>query len=210
MEHASNAFIQLFPQKDIQIILRAIVLGGQTLRKKTASEKENLITIRLHKKLIRDYPFRDGPFSIQLQPQIPLTDTDEDSIDGQIDLLVPSTLGFQTYFAIEAKRLRYISPSGQFVPGNSAYVNEGMMRFISGQYAPFMRSGAMLGYVFDEDIQSARTGIDNYIQTKCNELKIKPPGRLKKSDIISAKVIDETHHDLASKSFIIFHLFLSV
>lgn len=210
MEYASNAFIKLFPQNDIQIILQAIVKAGETLHKKTASEKENPITIRLHKKLIRNYPFRDGPLSIQLQPQIPSTETDEDMIKGQIDLLVPSSLGFETYFAIEAKRLRYTSPSGQFVPGNSDYVNEGIMRFISGQYAPFMRSGAMLGYVFDENIQAARTGINNYIQTKCEELKIKPPGKLDSSDIIAEKIIDETHHILASKSFIIYHLFLSV
>jgi len=210
LEHASNAFISLFPKKDIQIILLAIVQAGETLQKKTASEKENPITIRLHTKLIRDYPFRDGPLSIQLQPQIPSLDPEEDSIGGQIDLLVPSNLGFETYFSIEAKRLRYISPNGKFIPGNSAYINEGMMRFVNEQYAPFMESGAMLGYVFDDDIEAVHKGVNDYVKSKTHELKLKSPKRFKTSSILQGNHVDETNHVLKTRPFTIYHIFLSV
>lgn len=209
MSHPKS-FNTLFPNKDIPVILNAIIQAGADLRKKTKAEKENSLTVRLHSKLIRLYPFRDGPLSIQLQTQVPSPDQDNHIIGGQIDLLVPSNLGYQVYFAIEAKRLRYISPNDQFIPGNSTYVNDGMMRFIKGQYAPLMKTGAMLGYVFDRNIIAARKGIDEVIQSKAHELKIKPPKRLKPSVIIPDNLIDETHHDLGFRSFIIYHIFLSV
>ena len=85
-----------------------------------------------------------------------------------------------------------------------------MIRFVSGQYAPIVQTGAMLGYVFDGDIAATRHGINDYIQTKVNELKIKPPKKLIKSAIIIDNPIDETNHDLENRLFTIYHIFLSV
>lgn len=210
MVSGARAFNRLFPQKDVSIILKAVIQAGINLRKEKETEKENPLTVRLHVRLIRIYPFRDGPLSVQLQPEIPSSVVDADTLGGQIDLLVPSNLGYQVYFAIEAKRLRYHSPQGQFIPGNSKYVKNGMMRFITGQYAPFMRKGAMLGYVFDDDIMAARAGIDGHIQSKAHELKLKPPKRLMSSTVVPDNLVDETNHDLESRSFTIYHIFLSV
>lgn len=210
MAKEAGVFRKLFPQKNIPIILRAVLKAGRTLEKQTPTEWENSLTRRLHSRLIRIYPFRDGPLSIQLQPEIPSLHQDEELLSGQIDLLVPSNLGYQIYFAIEAKRLRYISPNGKFIPGNSNYVNDGMMRFISGQYAPLVQTGAMLGYVFDGHIAAARNGINGYIQIKANELKIGPPKKLTNSTILIDNAIDKTHHDMEDRLFIIYHVFLSV
>ena len=210
MASEAGVFKKLFPQKDIPVILDALIQTGDTLQKQTETEREDSLTTRLHARLIRIYPFRDGPLSIQLQPEIPGPDPESGAPGGRIDLLVPSNLGYQIYFAIEAKRLRYISPNGQFVPGNSQYVKEGMMRFIIGQYSPYMESGVMLGYVFDRRTDEARSGIDKYINSKAEELKLKPPNHLLQSNVLPGKLIDETHHNLRKRSFIIFHIFLPI
>ena len=84
-----------------------------------------------------------------------------------------------------------------------------MMRFVTGQYAPFMETGAMLGYVFDGETGKARSGIDRYVQKKVKELKLKPPGRLLRSQILPES-IDETHHGLRKRSFTVYHILIAV
>jgi hypothetical protein len=76
------------------------------------------------------------------------------------------------------------------------------MRFVTGQYAPFMEAGAMLGYVFDGETDKARSGVDRYVKSKAKELKLKSPKRLMRSQILPNKPIDETRHDLGKRSFI--------
>ena len=85
-----------------------------------------------------------------------------------------------------------------------------MMRFITGQYAPFMESGTMLGYVFDGETGKAHSGIDGYVQKKAKELKLKPPGQLLRSQILPDMPIDETSHDLMKRPFTIYHILLAV
>lgn len=210
MGSGAREFRWLFPQSDIPIILRSIFQAGKSLQKKTVHDREDWITRRLHRRLIRKSPFRDGPLDIRLQPEIVDPDCDEGAATGQIDLLVSCGLGHETYFAIEAKRLRLRSPHGRLSAGNDQYVKEGMMRFVSGQYAPLMESGAMLGYVYDGKIDKARSGIGRYIETKVKELKLKPPQRLTRSRILPGEPVDETQHGLKTRTFIIYHLFITV
>ena len=87
------------------------------------------------------------------------------------------------------------------------------MRFISGQYAPYMTSSAMLGYVFDGDIDKARSGINGYIKKtrgKISELKIQKPHELTRSSIMPNHPVDETIHQLENRLFTIYHIFLAV
>jgi hypothetical protein len=161
-------------------------------------------------RLIRIYPFRSGPLDIRLQPEIVSVDSDKSTPIGQIDFLVSCSLGAEVYFAIEAKRLRVRSTKGRMDAGNDDYVNEGMMRFISGQYAPFMVTGAMLGYVYDGDLKKACSGVAKYIDGKIKELKLMPPKKLAKTSIVAGKTIYETRHDLKKRAFTLYHVFLGV
>jgi len=208
----SEPFKRLFPQKHIPIILSSIFNAAKSLNKKTEHDREDWITRRLHARIIRLPLFRDGPtaINIQLQPEIPSSDLDSNTPAGRIDLLVSCNQGYQVYFAIEAKRLRFLSPSFQFKIGNDEYVNNGMMRFIKGQYAPFMETGAMLGYVFDGDTDTARSDVDGYIRYRGRELMLKHPEELVKSQIVLDHSVDETCHDLADRSFTIYHIFIDV
>lgn len=166
MGKVDRAFRQLFPQKHIPLILSSILQAGATLRKISDAEFENRITIRLCRQLVKIPVFRDGPLDIRPQTGILSSNLDKDKLDGSSDILVSCGLGHEVYFILEAKRLRVRSPNGRLVAGNNEYVNNGMMRFITGQYAPFMETGAMLGYVFDGETGKARSGIDGYVQKK--------------------------------------------
>lgn len=84
------------------------------------------------------------------------------------------------------------------------------MRFVSGQYTPQMRAGAMLGYVFDGKIDKARSGVNKSIRNKAKVLKMQPPGGLTKSTILAEMPIDETGHDLVGRFFTIYHVLVAV
>lgn len=211
MRHPSVEFIRLFPQKHIPVILILILQAGESLRKQTETDREDWLTTRLHRQLIRLPLFRNGPLQLNLQPDIVNSDTntEKNRPEGRLDLQVSCGIGYETYFAIEAKRLRVSLPSGFFV-GSWEYTNEGMMRFVKGQYAPYMQASAMLGYVFDGEKEKARSDINLAIISKAKELKLKKPHRLETSAILPDQAIDETQHDLNNRSFSIYHLFLNV
>lgn len=210
MKGDAGAFKKLFPKTRIPSILSSLVQAGSKIQKKTENDHEDWITRRLHAQIILVYPFRDGPLDIRMQSEIPSLDSDADTPGGKIDLLVSCGQGFQIYFAIEAKRLRVRSSKGRLDAGNDKYVNDGMMRFVTGQYAPLMETGAMLGYVYDGKTDKARSGVAGYIRRKKEELRLREPKRLKRSEILPGKNVDETAHDLEKRSFTIYHIFLSV
>jgi len=210
MNNEARAFRKIFPQKHIPSVLSSVFQASETLRKKTANDREDWITTRLYVRIIQIPSFRDGPLNIYLRPKIVRSDSDADTPAGEIDLLVSCGLGYEVYFVLEAKRLRVRSSSGRLVSGNDEYVKNGIMRFVTGQYAPFMDAGAMLGYVFDGVTDKARSGIDRYVKSKAKELKLKSPKRLMRSQILPNKPIDETRHDLGKRSFTIYHIFLAV
>ncbi|WP_319522240.1 hypothetical protein [uncultured Desulfosarcina sp.] len=210
MREGPQEFRELFPTGYIPIILANIFQAGETLRKKTPNEIENKLTRRLCIKMNQLPGFRDGPLSLHPQQELLPSEPDSDSPEGYVDILVSCGYGSETYFAIEAKRLRVRSAKGKMNAGNNDYVNEGMMRFVSGQYAPFMVTSAMLGYVYDGDIRKARSGIGRYIKGKIKELKLMPPEKLKKSSLVATKEIHETRHELTDRIFCIYHVLLGV
>lgn len=206
-----GAYKRLFPQKRIPVILRLILKAGNKLRKQSETDREDWLTTRLYRHLIREPSFRDGPLQIHLQPDIvnSKVDPDTNTVEGRLDLQVSCGHGAEVYFAIEAKRLRVSLPGGLFL-GSREYVTEGMMRFITGQYAPFMQAGAMLGYVYDGKKEKARADVDGQVQKKAKKLKLKEPNKLSLSTLIPHQSIDETKHDLENRLFTVYHIFLAV
>ncbi|MFA6009454.1 MAG: hypothetical protein WC799_05685 [Desulfobacteraceae bacterium] len=210
MGNETKEFRRLFPKGHIPIILSRIVQAGETLCKETENDLENWISRRLYYRLIRIDSFRNGPLDIRLQPEIVSVDSDENHAQGQIDFLVSCGFGAEVYFAIEAKRLRFPRTNGTINTGNDAYVNDGMMRFVEGQYAPFMTTGAMLGYIFDGNLSKSCSGVAKYIGGKKNELKLMPPQKLTTSKILPTNDVYETRHDLNERDFTLYHIFLTV
>lgn len=208
----ARVFRKLFPTGYIPIILKSVLQAGSTLRKKTSTDREDWITRRLYSRLVQMPEFRDGPFDIALKPEIVSPSTDANTPKGELDLRVSCGYGAEVYFALEAKRLRVCYPDGRIDSGSKGYIEDGMMRFVIGKYAPFMKSSAMLGYVFDGQIGEARVDIDKAIQKRSAKLKIKAPKGLIQSTILPGhqNQIDETCHALSKRSFKIYHIFLAV
>jgi hypothetical protein len=202
-------FGELFPQSQIPSVLGSVFQAAETLSKNSHEDREDWLTRRLHARLVKIHPFRDGPLSVHFKPKIPGDDTDADTSGGEIDLLVSCDRGYEVYFAFEAKRLRFQS-SGRLVLGNDQYVKNGMMRFVSGQYAPLMEAGGMIGYVFDSNRDQARLDVDRYVTAHAGELKLRPPYQLATSGILDHIAVDETGHDLENRLFMIYHLFVAV
>ena len=207
---STRQFSALFPESGIPLVLKALRRGCAGFKKDSESELENQITMRLYKRLAREYLFRDGQFEIR--PQVPVVDlaTDDASITGQVDLMVSCCRGADVYFAIEAKRLRVRGKDGKIDALAADYVKDGMMRFVSGQYASKMQSGAMLGYVFDGKVILARQNVTSAIDERATTLHLCGGKGLFKSCILARESIDETLHDLAGRSFTIYHLLVAV
>ena len=88
MGKEARAFLPLFPQKHIPAVLSSILQAGESLTKKTANDLEDWLSRRQYRRLIRNYPFRDGPLDIRIQPEIVFLDSDANRAAGKIDLLI--------------------------------------------------------------------------------------------------------------------------
>jgi hypothetical protein len=81
---------------------------------------------------------------------------------GKIDIGVLFDRERDRYLAYECKRLNVISPGGRSSLA-TVYVTEGMMRFMTEQYAEGLPVGCMLGYVLDSDVSFARDRVEGAI-----------------------------------------------
>lgn len=82
---------------------------------------------------------------------------------GKIDLAVLLDRERERYLAYECKRLNVTNSGGRSSLA-TAYVTQGMMRFITEQYAEDLPLGCMLGYVMDGDLGFASTRVKTAIQ----------------------------------------------
>jgi hypothetical protein len=76
---------------------------------------------------------------------------------GKIDIAVLLDQERERYLAYECKRLNVVH--GTRASQATRYVNDGMMRFLTEQYAEGLPVGCMLGYVMDGDLAFALTQI---------------------------------------------------
>jgi hypothetical protein len=81
---------------------------------------------------------------------------------GKIDIAILVDQERERYLAYECKRLNVIH-SGARASLATRYVNDGMMRFLTEQYAEGLPVGCMLGYVMDGDLAFALTQISGAI-----------------------------------------------
>lgn len=208
-------WIPLFPAEEIPFILGAVLRCSATLRKKHTTEHENRISNRLRKLLIRDPDLRQRPIELDRETPLYDDDSDEENPIGRPDFRFRYSTGTRKpwpYFAIEAKRLHVTFPSG-WDSCVHKYVTDrqGMMCFIEQRYGKGLVSGGMLGYVFDGNIETARTSVAASIETSREKLKTVPPFKLVLSSVLSEDSrVFQTIHALEHRDFIIYHLFVDV
>jgi hypothetical protein len=131
---------------------------------------ENRITDQLALMLQRD-PRSRGNWRVD--PQHKLLDSDQAGdvvTKGFIDFIVIFDLNQDNYIAYECKRLNVLFPSG-FQTLADKYVDEGIMRYVSAQYAQELPFGVMIGYVLDSNVPNAFTAVKSQIQSKAKRLR---------------------------------------
>jgi len=214
VKREATQWAQFFPPDgEIPFILTAVLRCSSALRKKHATEHENKISNRLRKLLVQDVHLRRRPILVDREACV--YDDDQEEPIGRLDfrfLFTRETMYPWPYFAIEAKRLHVTFPSGwdslvpEYVTGH-----QGMMCFIEQRYAQGLASSGMLGYVFDGDIEKARTSVAASIEANREKLKTAPPFKLVPSSVLPGDSrVTETIHGLAHGDFIIYHLFVAV
>lgn len=88
---------------------------------------------------------------------------------GRIDMAVVLDRSCKRYLAYECKRLNVVL-GGRRRSLAAEYVMEGILRFITEQYAESLPVGCMLGYVMDGDISFARRSVLGAIRRRRPEL----------------------------------------
>jgi len=211
--HPASEFVNLFPSEEIPRIVHNILKGCDTLKQQTPREMENGLSLRLYKKLVCFPEYRTGPLTIVPLWESPLVNFDEEEVEitGRADILfLFPTGGLETSFRVEAKRLFVTFSKGKPNPLTAKYIDDGMMRFVTGQYASKMNAGAMLGYVFDKSLSEAKVALSTAVNKEKTKLKITHDGEWQESDIAVNPPVDETRHSFSQRDFTIYHILTDV
>jgi len=129
---------------------------------------------------------------------------------GRIDIRVSHGYMPSEYFSLECKRLNQIDDEGNFSSLAGKYVDEGVMRYVSGQYSGG-KNGGMIGYVMDGDTVKAVNCVNDAIEKRKEKLGIKDKAELKKSSIRpECQQTRETRHLTKNGWFTVHHIFLPV
>lgn len=202
--------VALFPVDEIPIILQRVIYHSQKLKKIDDKDREDSLSDRLFKMLRRDKMFRGAPYTPIREHQI-FDDDCKEGHSGRIDINFVCPPGDQTYFAIESKRLHVDFASGwQSLVGEYVTGDQGMMCFISGKYSQSQEVAAMLGFVFDGEVDKARININEAIIKNKSLLKLAHPGKLLPSSVVNGRLVDETLHNLRPRQFTIYHMLISI
>jgi hypothetical protein len=191
-------------------ILSLIVAAWESLPAITENQKEDDITIALCREMRQLRSSRGLPFQIQVQQSEidPPPGEQTGRLDVAINLLVPSE---QIYFCLEGKRLNVVV-DGTVRAYASEYVNEGMMRFISGRYSRAVSHGGMIGYVLDRNIARAIANVQENVYVRHLALRMVPPGELLESQSLEREPrARESHHrrDRGMPRLRLHHLFVA-
>lgn len=198
-----------FPDHLVPRIIDLVWETWETFPKPAAHDLEVPITRRFKHSLKQAKDYRKLPVRIEREPAEDDPTTGEEL--GRIDLkFAPAHSALEeVYFAFECKRLNTIE-NGRRRTLASEYVAEGMMRFVTGQYARSVLQGGMIGYVLDGRPQDAIALVASNIATRSVALKLLQGGGLSVSSFRpDIACIRETQHSLEeSRSFRLHHLFL--
>jgi hypothetical protein len=198
-----------FPEELIPRMLDLVSQTWEPFSKPDPSDHEVPITRRFKHALKQAKDFQRLPIRIEREPAEDNPESGEEL--GRIDLkFLPAVSALEeVYFAFECKRLNVIA-SGTRRTLAAEYVTQGMMRFVTGQYASSVHNGGMIGYVLDGKSDEAMTAVDSNIATRQEELGMSASASLGWSTLRpDNRLIRETNHTLlAQRKFRLHHVFL--
>lgn len=201
--NASADWVKLFPKKYVPLILQDVLDCSANLERPPPTEKrpEEALCKAIYKRLCLLSHYRQGPIEPHIESWLP-------DLESRADIRFLCGRGIETYFIVEAKRLFVTFSNGKLDSLVGKYIDEGMMRFVEGRYAPHQNSSAMLAYVYDAELLKAQESVALSIKNKSAKLLL--AGLFKKSLLKLSSPTYETCHRLTSKQFVLFHLFVKI
>lgn len=158
----------LFPDSLVPQLIELICEAWQSIKLDKSDRLEVPITRKLYARLQLLKSLRDqGPdrLPFRISWETPLVDPLTSVVKGRIDIRFSHGHCEEVYFAVECKRLNVVSRTRvSSLAGD--YVEDGMMRFITGQYAEGLDKGGMLAYVMDGQIGPAVESIRRAIEAR--------------------------------------------
>jgi hypothetical protein len=198
-----------FPEELVPRVLDLITDTWATFEKPGPADLEVPTTRRFKHALKQAKDFSRLPVRLEREPAEDDPETGEEL--GRIDLkfLPAVSAREEVYFAFECKRLNALV-NGTRRSLAPDYVTEGMMRFVTGQYAGFMQHGGMLSYVLDGRCDDAIRLVEQNVARRATELCMDALAALAPSRLRPAmNHVRETGHNLHSlRPFILHHVFL--
>lgn len=129
---------------------------------------------------------------------------------GRIDIRLTQGYAETEYFSLECKLLNKTDHQGRWSSLAGQYIDEGVMRYIRGQYCGG-ENGGMIGYVMDGDTVRAIDCVDDAIAKRKQQLCINHQPQLRKSSVRPhCRQTKETGHLTKNGPFTVHHIFLPV
>ena len=158
------AWANHFTTFDERFLERIVDVWPATVALLPGQPDEDTITINLVQHLSKDEVVRRISHWVEYQYEpFGLAADGSWFSKGKIDIAVLFDRERERYLAYECKRLNVISNGGRSSLA-TVYVTQGMMRFITEQYAENLPLGCMLGYVMDGDLTFALNKVDAAIK----------------------------------------------
>jgi hypothetical protein len=202
---------QLFPRGFAGEVMVLISETWHDFCLNTKVYHETPITAVFRQALIEAYRTAGRSWFISLED--PITEPHFGTELGRNDLrFYPlNHCGQTVFFTVECKRLR-VKTSSRLKSLAGTYVNDGMLRFVNGQYSAGLPCGGMIGYVMDNNLKEAFASVRKEIESKRDRLKISSKDALRTP---SATLPDhewsaDTFHKRAEGVFALHHALLGV
>jgi hypothetical protein len=145
--------------------------------------------------------------------EVPIEDEQGGDIGwNDIRVLPPDSRDEDYAFVFECKRLNVTYPGGKFKHNADAYVDEGMMRFVAGQYSTALHEAGMLGYVMDGNTTGAHTRIVRAIRARRAQLQLASQSEYSLCRLLDNKPPHgQTRHTSAKgNEFTLYHLLVPI
>jgi len=203
-----DLWADLFPDDLLPAIIDLVLECWSIFPKPATDDLEVPITQRFCACLRAERNRSRLPFTIGIES--PELAPSSGELRGRIDLRLTHGYRDEVYFAIECKRLNVVA-KGKRSSLAAEYVKEGMMRFITGQYAMGLDKGGMLGYVMDGKVPDAIAFVKKAIDSRSTALAMSCSTSLSACAIRpNAQEVRETRHLPKGRQFFIYHLFVGV
>lgn len=159
-----------FRTLDIRFLERVVAVWPKCVAGLPHQPPEDTITIGLVSLLLKDPGARLLFHWLEFQFE-PFGFADDGTAysKGRIDMALIPDGERESYLAYECKRLNVVH-DGRTSSLATPYVKEGLVRFVTEQYAENLSVGCMLGYVMDGDVETAETRIHAAIDNQSSRI----------------------------------------